>query len=386
VTRLRRTALVAAALAIAVALPACAHSDKQLKKLRDIIHATQHESAQFSYALTTPDVRTSVRGIMEDDFRYKARVAIDGTDTYDEVVNDDVLAVRFLDPTKLDTYLSPARASEISATTDLKGVTVGQALKARRWVLDSTGAPAVTAASGVTVTHGADAVLDALTVLDYIDRASTESVEVKRYDPDSINPVYTSSEDTFPRPQKGSGVDRYDFRKPPLPPVSFTQTGGESSFPKTQHFRRMSVYVKNGRVIAVREAVDLRGKALDDFVKYERALLREAKLPQSIRNEYDKLVKATPTADLGLELLKFLNVGLKAEGLPQIDIRELSYELSDIGGGLAVSVPQDEVIKGSLGALALARQPSTQTATQGGAGASATATSTPSADTATSTP
>jgi hypothetical protein len=370
----KRCALALLALGVAVTLPACKNRDQQIKELRAAITRTEHLANRFVYTVTTPDGTTDVRGIVEDDFRFKARVTMNNATAYDEVVNDDSLAVRFADPSRLAGFLSQEKPEAAQAPTDFTGVTVSQALNARRWVLDRQGAPAVAEAAAADARLGADPVLDALTVLDYIRRASNDAFGVKRFDPDSLDPVYRSSEDNFPKPQKGSGVARYDFERPFLPPVSAAGQGGESAFPQSKHFRRMAVYVKDGRIIDVREAIDLRGRGLTDFIKYERALLKEAKVPKAVLDEFDKLVVDTPAAQLATELLQFLNELLTSAGLSPINIRQMSLELRDLGTEQQVDLPDENVIRGSLAVLTLSRREKTDQKTGGGAGTTTSST------------
>ena len=104
--------------------------------------------------------------------------------------------------------------------------------------------------------------IEARAALAYVGQAGNESLEVKRFDPEDLSPVYNRSEDTFPRPSRDSGVIRYDFRRPPLPAVSAAAgsgAGGQGAYPAAKHFRRMAVYVKDGLIIQVREAIDLQG-------------------------------------------------------------------------------------------------------------------------------
>ncbi|HUR78264.1 MAG TPA: hypothetical protein VMZ22_09980 [Acidimicrobiales bacterium] len=352
---MKRTLVLGLAVALALVTPACKNKDDQTKALRAAIARTQHLAHQFAYTVTTPESSQEVRGVVEDDFRFKARVSLDGALAYDEVVHDDTLAVRFADPTLVSDFIRSGDAAAAFSPTDFAGVNVTEALEARRWVIDRRGAPAVAAASAADAKLGLDPVLDALTILDYVSRASGEAFAVTRFDPEDLNPTYRSSEDTFPKPQNGSGVERYDLAKRFLPPVAAFGGRGESAFPQTHHFRRMAIYVKDGRIIDIREAVDLRGRTLDDFIKYFRAALKEGKADKEVRDQYERLLKTSTREELSVELLAFLNEGLKESGVEPVVVRQMSMQLRGLGAEHPVSLPDAGVVRGSLTALTMSR-------------------------------
>lgn len=382
---MRRLAVVlVVAVAVAV-LPACGQRDKGIKELRAAVAKTSRQPMQFVYSVRTPTGATEVRGIVEDDFRFKARVGYNGTDAYDEIVDDDVLAVRFIDPSKIQGFVDKSRTG--SVPSELEGVSVLDALRSRRWVVDDGGAPVVTTSAGIAsggraAARAVDPVLEARSVLNYVYEAGVESYEVKRFDPDDLSPVYNRSEDTFPRPAANSGVIRYDFRRPFLPPVSAAANrgaGGQAAYPSAKNFRRMAVYVKDGVIIQVREAIDLRGKSLEDFVRYQRALIREAKLPERVRQQYERLVRDTPSDQLGTTLLLFLNEALTQAGIDPIPVRQMVFDLRRVGDPLQVALPTQDVIKGSLEQLTLSNAGKSDTTS--GASAGSTTTTEPTADT-----
>jgi hypothetical protein len=358
-----RRRLVACALAVtcAVVLPACANKDDQKKQLRTAVLGTQHLPNQFLYEVQTPDGTQTVQGIVEDDFRFKARVIDDDQPAFDEAVRDDGLAVRFNDDTKVNSFIRPSGHADALAPTDFNGVTVHDALESGHWVVDKQGAPVVAAAAAADAKLGQDPVVDALTALDYVQRAANDSAGVKLFDPEAVNPVYRADEDNFPKPQKGSGVLRYDLAKPVLPPVSQVGAGGEAAFPQTKHFRRMAVYVKDGRVIDVREEVNLKGRSLDDFIKYFRAALKESKASKSIVKNFERYIKTTSRAKQSTGLLEFLNEGLKQQGLQPIAVRNMSLELRDLGHKQNVTMPDTGVVYGTLKSLTIARAPAATT-------------------------
>ena len=94
----------------AFGLTGCKGATDAEKRVREALRNTEKLSNTFLYKETVYDNagkhETDVRGLVEDDFRYKARVATDGKPVLDEVVSDDALAVRFLDPASMGSLVS----------------------------------------------------------------------------------------------------------------------------------------------------------------------------------------------------------------------------------------------------------------------------------------
>jgi outer membrane lipoprotein-sorting protein len=112
----RRRVLLSGLLVVtAFGLGGCKGATDAEKRLQEALRNTEKLSNTFLYKETVHDTvgsrETDVRGLVEDDFRYKARVALDGKPVLDEVVSDDALAVRFLDPAEMGRFLrKPAEA------------------------------------------------------------------------------------------------------------------------------------------------------------------------------------------------------------------------------------------------------------------------------------
>ena len=137
-------------------------------------------------------------------------------------------------------------------------------LASRRWVLDSAGAPSAFATAATDQTLGDDPIADARAVFAYVDRAIDEAVRVVEFNPESLE--YRKDEDPFETPKDGSGVARYDFERANLPKASQTGGGANQVTPDARHFRKMSVYVKDKRIIRVVEKIDVESR-LDDLEK-----------------------------------------------------------------------------------------------------------------------
>jgi len=362
---MRRLALPLAAAVALTLLVACGDRDETRDELRRHVRNTARLAMRFEYADDRPADpvtgdkarRLVVRGIVEDDFRYKARVAFDRTDAFDEVVYDDLLAVRFIDPRRLGTFVNKQKVPEANLETDIEGLNLVQALETRRWVVDPAGAPSRTSGSPTSEHLGKDPVLDAITIMNYVERAIQEAAGVQEWNPDAISPTYSTSEDTFPKPEDGSGVTRYDLVRPVLPPPANLEGRSDVAVPATRHFRRMAVYVKDGRVIQVREAINLRGRFLDDVVKYTRLFLIEGDAPEEFIDDLDKQREELREASdeereqIGDALLAGLSIGVQQFGSEPILVRSMSLDLRDVGGKVAVDVPTGDKVEGELAVL-----------------------------------
>jgi hypothetical protein len=355
----RRITALLVGVCAAVALPGCGEREDFLEEVRAAVQRTERLPARFVYDVRAPEESAQVKGLVEDDFRYKARVIINSTDAYDEVVSDDTLALRFISPERVNPLVDRDRLGSADLRTDFQGVTVLDALRSRHWVVDPRGAPSVTAANQADDELGDDYVLDAISALDYVERAASQALGVQRFDDEDLTPAYASSEDIFPKPQRGSGVDRYDLVRPDLPPPAQQIGGGDAILPTAKHFRKMAVYVRDGVVIQVREAIELRGKALDDFVGYLRTLLEEAEAPSEVREQYERDVRQTPRRQLGTYLLEVVNELLRQFGADLVPARFMNLDLRDIGGDIDVDLPRGEIVRGDLGVLTISRRAQT---------------------------
>jgi hypothetical protein len=353
--RVGRRILLSGLLVVAtLGLSACTGNTDSEKRLRAALHNTEKLSNTFLYKETVHDTagdhETDVRGLAEDDFRYKARVAEDGRPVLDEVVSDDALAVRFLDPASIGRFLrKPTKAKQggsgVGGTGSAQapeptgmpsGGTPGEPaaaelLATKRWVLDSAGAPAAFAAANTDQTLGADPIADSREVFAYVERAMNEAVRVVEFNPESLE--YRKDEDPFPTPAAHSGVTRYDFERPNLPKASQTGSGSNQVTPDTRHFRKMSVYVKDKRVIKVLEKVDVESRLKD------LAQIYDTKFPAD-----------RPKPEVAAIAVEALNVIRTGQGQDPIRMRDMEFSLKDLGTDVKVDMPTDTT-KGSLALL-----------------------------------
>jgi hypothetical protein len=353
----RRRILLSGLLVVAtLGLSACSRNTDAEKQLRAALRNTEKLSNTFLYKETVHDKagdhETDVRGLVEDDFRYKARVAEDGKPVLDEVVSDDAIAVRFLDPASMGQFLRKAtKAKQGGSGVGGSGSTSGPAsqpaaptgggtpgepsaaelLGTKRWVLDPAGAPAAFATANTDKTLGDDPIADSRAVFAYVDRAINEAVRVVEFNPESLE--YRKDEDPFETPKAHSGVTRYDFERANLPKASQTGSGSNQVTPDTRHFRKMSVYVKDKRVIKVVEKVDVESRLKD------LAQIYDTKFPAD-----------RPKAEVAAIAVEALNVIRTGQGQDPIRMRDMEFSLKDLGTDVKVDMPADTT-KGSLALL-----------------------------------
>ena len=354
--RLRlRSGVALVCLAATLGLSGCSsEATTTEKRLRAALRATEHLSHRFVYKETFVSEEekrdTEVRGLVEDDLRYKARLSVGGVAVLDEAVSDDALAVRLIQPAALGEFLrrptekgkggsgvgsaeagAPAAPTAIGSADDAPDPAA--ALRSRRWVLDKAGAPAVFSANPAEERGlGEDPVLDALDIFAHVNRAIDEAAYIAEFNEESIEPVYRKDEDPFDKPKKGSKVIRYDFAAPKLPKAS-DRAGGNQVTPDARHFRKMAVYVKNGRVLQVSEVIDVAAR-LDDLAE-----VYETKFPK------DR--KPSEVAAVAIDALNTIRIG---QGQDPIRLRTMSYNLKDLGDAVKVDMPT-EVVGTSLSIL-----------------------------------
>ena len=350
--RRRRVAVTFVCLVTALGLSACGPATDAEKRLRAALQRTERLPHRFIYseAYTPekgPEQKTAVRGLVEDDFRYKARVAVDGRPVLDETVSDDALYDRFLEPGRIGDFLRQPKKQDQGGTglgSDQaapakpsgrrraeEGPTAAQLLPTRRWVLDPAGAPAVFGSPDDKRLLGDDPVLDALDVFAYVERAIGSAARVVEFNEESLE--YRPKEDPFPKPKKGSKVTRFDFEAPKLPKAADTSPGGNQVTPDTRHFRKLSVYVKDGQVVQILEKIDVESR-LDDLAK-----LYDTKFPAD-----------RPKSEVAAIAVEALNVIRRGQGEDPVRLRSMSYKLADVGGDVKVDLPTDAT-KASLALL-----------------------------------
>ena len=320
--------VVGGALAVALLVGGCTKQDTLEEDVIGWLDATANLSNRYVYTENFAGQEVVVRGLVEDDFRFKARLTLNDRDVLDEVVNDDALAVRFLDPTLLPQFV---KSDSSGAAAPL------EVLQQRKWVIDKSGAPPVGLNSTDEKIAGVDPVVDSLATLVYARQAITEARGVVKFNPESVD--YRPQEDPFPTPKDGSGIERYDLVAPQFPQAEAVSrtANADAAFPNIEHFRKMSLYVKDKRIIQIRERIAAEGKVLEKFREYMERTATQAG-PQ-VEKQVKDIVKSFEGPRQAQLLLVALNAALEQSGRNPIRFRTMTYELRDLGADVEVGLP-----------------------------------------------
>jgi hypothetical protein len=306
-------------------------TDEHERTVQNAIRRTSSLSRSFVYTEAAGGGATVVQGIFEDDYRYKAQVSLGKQPIIEQVVVDDAVAMRFLDPVAAEASLvntsePPQAGARLPAGASQPVPTGGtlDVLRGGRWVLDPAGAPEVVSPSrGEGRQVGDNPLLDGVTVLSYVDKAIEEAGQVVRFNKEAS--TYRANEDTFPIPEDDTNVVRYDLIAPDLPrPL---RQGGTASGGTLQasHFRRMAIYIKGGRVVEVREEIGALRRHLRHLIEF-----------------YD--VNVSQDADIrraGPAAIRELNQSRRGAGSEPIRQRSMSLELLDLGEAKSIQLPGD---------------------------------------------
>lgn len=342
---MRPRRLIAGLLAVGVLAtgPACAKKNEDKLALLKILQRSAHVSGVFRYSDQTPQTPffkgslVEVRGVVEDDFKYKARMSVDSKDVVDEVVSDDALAVRFVDPSFIPNYTGRGGTPEVR-----------EALNARYWITDPAGAPPVGGAALEENVLGVDPITDALSINDYVADAINQARGVQKFNTERID--YRPAEDPFPRPASGSGVTRWDLIPKDIPRADASeQAGGDVSLARIAVFRKMSIYVKDGRVVQVREQVAAKFDLMNKLRNYvERFTEKDGKeVADRVKRQLAEAAKDPKLLEATLNVA--LNQILLPAGEDPVRFRLMKYEFANQGQKQDVDLPiGTDVIVGNL--------------------------------------
>jgi hypothetical protein len=300
--------------ALAVSATACGRRTQTgASTVRAAMAATARESRSLIYRVDEAGTSTIVRAQVHDDLRYKAAVTVNGTPWLEEVAVDDALADHLLDVNHVVESLRRPGKVTTPAFRD--------AASSNRWMVDPLGAPSLLPVAGAPKrVLGVDPVIDALTAFRHVDQALTDAGGAHRFNPDSLD--YRPQEDPFPRPK--AGVVRYDFERPRLPRAEDAVGGGARAIPGPANFRRMSLYVRAGRVVEVREVMDIATRLKD------------------VRRLYDLGLPATARVDEAVAaVVNRLNQLRRPTGGEPIRLRSLTLSFVDIGKPVSIALPAD---------------------------------------------
>lgn len=362
---MKTRAVIVAALVLTLGLSACGKAqDRDKEALLGAISKTEKLARGFVYEEQTLQRKLLVQGLIEDDFRYKARVTVGGNPALDEVVNDDTLAVRLIDPSALNNFLptkaqtpvkpkppKDPKAAPGSAENPLTGPLVQQALLANRWIIDPAGAPNLTASTTAERKPGDDPVFDALTALSYL-RTITQDGFIRKFNEDALD--YKPQEDPFKdlKPDRDDGEVRYDFVRFDIPRLDDSATGA-TALPSERNFRFMAVFVNSqGYITKVFERIEVNEKILDKLRTFSRAFVK-SKFPNQLKNFDAAVAKADklPIQQQANFFIQGINAQRKTLGEDPIRMRVMKLELVDLGKANTVILPTEQVLEGDLSIL-----------------------------------
>ena len=344
-SRLPRVIAIALAVFTASGLAAgCGKAEQDAAKaVKAALRKTAELSYRYTYDVEMPveKVGWDVRGIIEDDLRFKTQLSFDGAPAIEEVISDDTIATRFIMPEVLPLYENPEGGrsdtgkrqgdaeEKLASDVEVKG-----ALSSGRWVMDPSGAPALLGGAVDMRTLGADPLYDSMTMFQYIDQVLRVN-GVYEFNADALD--YRPQEDPFAEnlPEKlfpGRKVKRYDVWRPGLPKASDTQAGNQIT-PGMEHFRYMAIFIEDGLIIRVDETINL-ALQLDD-----------------LRKNYELDLPDDPEEAIAVSV-KAINAVRSAQGDPPLIVRNVSFQLASIGEKNKIELPQgDEIVVGSLSVL-----------------------------------
>lgn len=242
-----RRSLASLSLLFLIAGFSCQRTVDLKERLNEYLSATERLSRQFEFNLETEgsDIGITVVGMVEDSFRYRAIMSMDDANVIEQIVRDDAMAVRVIDPSKLG-LLAQGAAPSSQVIID--------ALNGGQWVVDPSGAPPLRRNPDEARSE-LDPVTEAITVPVYIRQAIEQASFINEWREEDIAPAYRPSEQNFRPADDETGERRFDLVRPVLP----TGSSGLEQLPGPAHFRRMAMYVIDDRVVEVQEQIDIEG-------------------------------------------------------------------------------------------------------------------------------
>ena len=289
---LRPTALALALATATTALSACGSENdvdqRALLAALDRAIATPRTFVHIDQGLNT---KTVVSGEVSDSLRYRLLLTVDGKPTWQQVVKDDAVANLFLDRNKVATYAGAGSSPAVQVVSDYQVIApflpkevpppaYGQlpktqpvepslalaALQQGKWVVDPDGAPVLptvgTSAEQLATTPFLRPLLMLSAVRAEVDQTNFQFI--KKYSKDDLSPLFKPEDDPFPKPQDGEV--RYDVGQPPLPAVTATSQDSRPEPPEDVSLRKLAIYLRDGKVVAVRENFDILDR-LEDLAR-----------------------------------------------------------------------------------------------------------------------
>lgn len=312
-TGLRTRRVVAAGLAgaaLLTSLSACGRkNDNDQRAVLAAIDKSINSPRTFVHIDQGIENRSVVSGQVADSLRYRLLLTLNGKPTWQQVVKDDAVADLFLDPSKVAVYAgagsSPAvdvvsdfqvikpflppqvptpTFDRLPKTTPIEPSLALAALQAGKWVVDPDGAPVLPNVGSAAEQLATTPFLRPLLMLQAV-RAEVDGVDfmsVVKFRKESLTPVFKPEDDPFPEPQPGEV--RYDIRQAPLPAITATSQNSRPDPPPEAALRKLAVYVKDGRVSAIRENFNILDR-LEDIARLYMVPLKLDKSAGTVTQE-----------------------------------------------------------------------------------------------------
>jgi hypothetical protein len=184
---MRRVAALVLCAATLVSACTTAGAKGAARSLPELADRTSRLARQFTHRVRIVGHELVITGFVEDSYRYRASVAVDGTPAYEEVVADDARYVRVLSPSLVAIGADPAT---LAAVHPAYAAALGGG-----WVVDPKGAAPEfrTGSKPPPVPLNPDLVLDSIQALDVVPRIVEHGTQ--EYNKDAV--TYLPKNDKF---------------------------------------------------------------------------------------------------------------------------------------------------------------------------------------------
>lgn len=320
----RRTLTWIALAVLALVTVGCANEAAVESELRDALTRTSVRSHRFTYVRASDGVALQVEGAVEDDLRRRAAISLGGRTVFEEVVADDALVVKVVDPAGLALVADdPGTGSAQDGADPTAAAQTRALLLSGVWVEDQIGAPSFLTREGDD--DASDPINEALGVFDDVRAALRDAAGVVEHDVD--DPRLRADPDPFPAP--ATDVVRYDVLRPGLPGAGAVGSSGVRVAPDLAHFRRMSVDVRDGLVVAVHERIDVASRVDELIDRYELAAPHDP-------------------AERLAAVLAAINTARRTAGETPIGESSRQLVVHDVGSDVRIDVPSDTTVASLL--------------------------------------
>ena len=293
--QVRRTAIVLVCCALSTGLSGCKKDDSTQRLVLAALDRALASPRTFIHVDQDLDHRTTVSGQIADSLRYRLLLNVDGLPIWQQVVRDDAVADLFLNPASVTTYAGAGSSPAVDVVTDyqdlyrllpesarrqipppplnqlphtqaLQPSLALAALQKGKWVVDKSGAPVLPTLGTSAEKLATSPFLRPMLMLEAV-RSEVDGLDpkgIKKWTKDDLSPAFKPKDDPFPKP--GPGEDRYDVFQAPLPQITATSKGSRPDPPSDDALRKLAIYIKDGKVVAIRENYDILDR-LEDLAR-----------------------------------------------------------------------------------------------------------------------